>query len=444
MGELREEREGDRLCLNIHRDNRRNLDPRDIGEQRAVDARLPVELCTIGTGARSTEFGGAMEARNRDGRQRGPSPICQSPTVPSPFRRISTPNRGERILSATFSSCMDRRNRTKRAVAAYLFRATASPDRTELSRHAAQKPQVERSNWTRPMEVVRVEGLGKTYPGGTKALEDVSFSIQKGEIFCLLGRNGAGKTTLLRILATQLKPTLGRASVLGHDVLAEPQAIRPHIAVVPQEARPQMLLSPYDHILYFCLIRGQSRAQARERTQKVMEDLGLWEHLDKLTSDLSGGLRQRLIIAMAMVADPEVLFLDEPTIGLDPLGRRSVWHMLRELTRKGATILLTTHYLDEAEVLADHLLIVDKGRTAFLGTVDEAKGDTGVGMRVIVEPAAGNGSTAPEILEPKSAEEILAIVERGLREKRKVTFKPASLEDAFIKIVGGSIEVENT
>ncbi len=294
------------------------------------------------------------------------------------------------------------------------------------------------------MEVVRVEGLGKTYPGGTKALEDVSFSIQKGEIFCLLGRNGAGKTTLLRILATQLKPTLGRASVLGHDVLADPEAIRPHIAVVPQEARPQMLLSPYDHILYFCLIRGQSRTQARERTKKVMEDLGLWEHRDKLASDLSGGLRQRLIIAMAMVADPEVLFLDEPTIGLDPLGRRSVWHMLRELTRKGATILLTTHYLDEAEILADHLLIVDKGRTAFLGTVAEAKGDTGIGMRVIVEPAAGNGTAAPEVLEPQSAEEVLAIVERGLREKRKVTFKPASLEEAFIKIVGGSIEVENT
>src|SRR5436309_3107204 len=177
------------------------------------------------------------------------------------------------------------------------------------------------------MEVVRVEGLGKTYPGGTKALEDVSFSIQKGEIFCLLGRNGAGKTTLLRILATQLKPTLGRASVLGHDVLADPESIRPHIAVVPQEARPQ---------------------------------------------------------------------------------------------------------------------IVDKGRTVFLGTVDEAKGDTGIGMRVIAEPAAGNGTASPEVLEPQSAEEVLAIVERGLREKRKVTFKPASLEEAFIKIVGGSIEVENT
>ena len=293
------------------------------------------------------------------------------------------------------------------------------------------------------MAVVTVDGLGKTYPGGTKALEGVSFSIEKGEIFCLLGRNGAGKTTLLRILATQLKPTMGRASVLGHDVLQDPKAIRPHIAVVPQEARPQMMLSPFDHIYYMCLIRGRSRADARDRTRKVMEDLDLWEHREKLAAELSGGLRQRLIIAMAMVADPEVLFLDEPTIGLDPLGRRSVWSMLRDLTRKGATILLTTHYLDEAEVLADHLLIVDKGKTAFLGTVEEAKGDSGVGMRVIVEPAAGNGSGPPEVLEPRSDEDILAIVERGLREKRRVTFKPASLEEAFIRIVGGSIESED-
>ncbi|HEY5606229.1 MAG TPA: ABC transporter ATP-binding protein, partial [Thermoplasmata archaeon] len=113
------------------------------------------------------------------------------------------------------------------------------------------------------MDVVQVEGLGKTYPGGTEALKDVSFSIRKGEVFCLLGRNGAGKTTLLRILATQLRPTAGRALVLGHDVRAEPKAIRGRIAVVPQEARPQMLLSAYDHIFYYCLIRGMSRADAK-------------------------------------------------------------------------------------------------------------------------------------------------------------------------------------
>src|SRR6266508_2877799 len=272
-----------------------------------------------------------------------------------------------------------------------------SPPWRQLSRGRAQKPQVAPSRSARVMAVITVDGLGKTYPGGTKAL----------------------------------------------DVLSDPKSIRPHIAVVPQEARPQMLLSAYDHIYYMCLIRGRSRQDARNRTRKVMDDLGLWEHRAKLNAELSGGLRQRVIIAMAMVADPEVFFLDEPTIGLDPLGRRDVWAMLRDMTKRGTTILLTTHYLDEAEMLADHLLIVDKGRTAFLGTVDEAKGDTGIGMRVIVEPAAGNGAER-EILEPRSDEEILAIVERGLREKRKVTFKPASLEEAFIKIVGGSIESEDT
>src|SRR6266508_919222 len=143
-----------------------------------------------------------------------------------------------------------------------------SPPWRQLSRGRAQKPQVAPSRSARVMAVIAVDGLGKTYPGGTKALEDVSFTIDKGEIFCLLGRNGAGKTTLLRILATQLKPTFGRASVLGHDVLSDPKAIRPHIAVVPQEARPQMLLSAYDHIYYMCLIRaGPARTPANGRAR---------------------------------------------------------------------------------------------------------------------------------------------------------------------------------
>src|SRR5436309_7410927 len=217
-----------------------------------------------------------------------------------------------------------------------------SPAGRELSRGSAQKSQVGRARWARGMEVVRVEGLGKTYPGGTKALEDVSFSIDQGEIFCLLGRNGAGKTTLLRILATQLKPTVGRASVLGHDVLADPQAIRPHIAVVPQEARPQMMLSAYDHIYYMCLIRGRSREDARARTRKVMDDLGLWEHRDKLNAELSGGLRQRVIIALGMVADPVVFFLDVPTIGLAHLGRLDMWAMLCAMTKLARSNLRNT------------------------------------------------------------------------------------------------------
>jgi len=293
------------------------------------------------------------------------------------------------------------------------------------------------------MDVVDVAGLGKTYPGGTEALRDASFRIPKGEVFCLLGRNGAGKTTLLRILATQLRPTTGKALVFGHDVVHEARAIRERISVVPQEARPQMMLSAYDHILLMGLIRGMSRPDAKARTKEIMEEFELWEHKDKLTADLSGGLRQRVIISIALMVEPELLFLDEPTIGLDPLGRRQVWGMVRRMTKKGVTVLLTTHYMDEAEKLADRLAIVDKGRMVFLGGVDEAKAVGGNGMRVIIEPLATNGGTR-EVLSPKSNEDIVAIVQRGLDQGRRVTFQPPTLEDAFIQMVGGSIDEDET
>jgi len=291
------------------------------------------------------------------------------------------------------------------------------------------------------MDVVEVEGLGKTYPGGTEALKDVSFRVAKGEVFCLLGRNGAGKTTLLRVLATQLMPTAGRATVFGQEVVRGAKAIRQRIAVLPQEARPQMMLSAFDHVRLLCLIRGMSRADAARRTEQVLRQFDLWEHKDKLCADLSGGLRQRVLLCMALIADPELLFLDEPTIGLDPLGRRQVWAAVRRLAEKGVTVLLTTHYMDEAEKLANRLAIIEKGRLTFLGTVDDAKAKAGVGMRLIVEAPGGNGNSR-EVLHPSSNEEILRVVERAIREGLKVTFQPPSLEEAFIHIVGGSIDDE--
>ncbi|OGS49097.1 MAG: hypothetical protein A3K68_03025 [Euryarchaeota archaeon RBG_16_68_13] len=291
------------------------------------------------------------------------------------------------------------------------------------------------------MDVIEVAGLGKTYPGGTEALKDVSFRVAKGEVFCLLGRNGAGKTTLLRVLATQLRPTAGRATVFGQEVVGGAKAIRQRIAVLPQEARPQMMLSAFDHVRLMCLIRGMSRADAARRTEQVLRQFDLWEHKDKLCADLSGGLRQRVLLCMALIADPDLLFLDEPTIGLDPMGRRQVWAAVRRLTETGVTVLLTTHYMDEAEKLANRLAIIEKGRLTFLGTVDEAKAKAGVGMRLIVEAPGGNGNSR-EVLHPSSNEEILRVVERAIREGLKVTFQPPSLEEAFIHIVGGSIDDE--
>ncbi len=290
------------------------------------------------------------------------------------------------------------------------------------------------------MAVIEVDGLGKTYPGGTKALESVSFQVQKGEVFCLLGRNGAGKTTLLRILATQLRPTVGQVRVFGHDVTREAAAIRGKISVVPQEARPNNMLSAYDHIYLMCCIRGMPRAEAKRRTKEVMEEFDLWEHKDKLSADLSGGLRQRVMIAIALTADADLLFLDEPTIGLDPLGRRQVWAMVRKLTRNGVTVLLTTHYMDEADKLSDRLAIVDKGRIVFLGPVEEAKTRAGQGMQVIIESNNNGGERL--VLSPTSDQEILQIVQRGIQEGKRVTFKPPTLEDAFIAMVGGGIDDE--
>ena len=290
-------------------------------------------------------------------------------------------------------------------------------------------------------DVVEVDRLGKTYPGGTEALKDVSFRVSKGEVFCLLGRNGAGKTTLLRVLATQLMPTAGRATVFGSEVVRGAKAIRRRIAALPQEARPQMMLSAYDHVRLMCLIRGMSRDGALKRTEQVLRQFDLWEHKDKLCADLSGGLRQRVLLCMALIADPELLFLDEPTIGLDPLGRRQVWAAIRRLAGAGVTVLLTTHYMDEAEKLANRLAIIEKGRLAFLGTVDEAKAKAGVGMRLIVESAQGDADSR-QVVHPSSDQEILAVVERSIREGLKVTFQPPSLEEAFIQLVGGSIDDE--
>jgi ABC-2 type transport system ATP-binding protein len=293
------------------------------------------------------------------------------------------------------------------------------------------------------MNAIEVRGVCKTYHTGTVALTDVSFSIERGTVFCLLGRNGAGKTTLLRILATQLRPTKGSAAVLGHDVVGHTEALRRKISVVPQEARPLMMLSAWDHIFYWCKIRGMDSEAARARTKEIMVELELWEHKDKLTADLSGGLRQRVIIGIALIPKAELIFLDEPSIGLDPLGRRVVWNIIRKLTKAGTTVVLTTHYMDEAENLADRLLIIEKGRPVFFGTVDEAKASTGAEMKMVLQ-RPGTTTLEREVLTPHTDQEIIEAVQRGIREGKHITFKPPTLEEAFIHFAGGSIEETDT
>jgi ABC-2 type transport system ATP-binding protein len=201
----------------------------------------------------------------------------------------------------------------------------------------------------------------KSYKGGAQALRGVDLCVEKGTVVCLAGPNGAGKTTLVRICATQLLPTAGDVCIFGVDIVRHPQKARGRIAVVPQEARPDPDRSAWHHAYYYARARGVGRAEAKRRSDEVLRTLGMWGRKDTVSRELSGGLRQRVLIAMAMVTQAPLLFLDEPTTGLDPVARREMWQVLGRL-RDQSTVLLTTHYMEEAEVLADRAVILDQGR----------------------------------------------------------------------------------
>ncbi|ESQ25581.1 MAG: ABC-type multidrug transport system, ATPase component [uncultured Acidilobus sp. JCHS] len=204
---------------------------------------------------------------------------------------------------------------------------------------------------------IEVVGLSKSY-GKVVALEDVSLEVRKGELVSLLGPNGAGKTTLVRHLYCELRPEKGFVRVLGVDPCD--REVRLRMGVTPQEAQPYGDLTVFDNVYYAARVRGVPRDKAREMALETIRRLGLWEHRDRYVMDLSGGLRRRTLVAMAVVHSPEVLVLDEPTTGLDPMGRREFWDVLRQLKGEGRAILLTTHYMEEAEALSDRVYFINR------------------------------------------------------------------------------------
>jgi len=204
---------------------------------------------------------------------------------------------------------------------------------------------------------IEVVGLSKSY-GKVVALEDVSLEVRKGELVSLLGPNGAGKTTLVRHLYCELRPEKGFVRVLGVDPCD--REVRLRMGVTPQEAQPYGDLTVFDNVYYAARVRGVPRDKAREMALETIRRLGLWEHRDRYVMDLSGGQRRRTLVAMAVVHSPEVLVLDEPTTGLDPMGRREFWDVLRQLKGEGRAILLTTHYMEEAEALSDRVYFINR------------------------------------------------------------------------------------
>ena len=219
--------------------------------------------------------------------------------------------------------------------------------------------------------------LSKKYPGGTTAVEDISFHVNPGEVFGLLGPNGAGKTTTLRILITVLEPTGGTARVLGMDVVKDAKKVRQAIGYVPQERAIDRFLTGREHLQLLASLYHLPAGTAPARIREVLQLVGLEDKADEVARNYSGGMKRKLDIACGLIPSPKVLFMDEPTLGLDVESRLKIWAHIRELKARGITIVLTTNYLDEADQLCDRIAIIDSGRLKAVGSPSELKSGLG-------------------------------------------------------------------
>ena len=303
-------------------------------------------------------------------------------------------------------------------------------------------------------DVVQVTGLVKVYPPDIRAVEDISFSIPKGKVFSLLGPNGAGKTTTVEILEGLRPPTSGTVSVLGTDIRKGYGPLKKRVGVLPQNFEPFGLLSPFEAVGYWADL-FQVR-MGRKDIDSALELVGLGERKKVMSKTLSGGEKRKLGIALSMVNDPELLFLDEPTTGLDPRARRDLWKLIEETKRRGATVVLTTHYLDEAEKLADDVAIMHKGKIIAEGTPDELVAMHGKGTSIVLVGAgpeglselARRGISAHErdgdvIVPVQDREELrnmfakLSSIEVSFKE---MYTKRETLEDVFLSLIGSRMD----
>ncbi|HKV11526.1 MAG TPA: ATP-binding cassette domain-containing protein [Thermoanaerobaculia bacterium] len=314
------------------------------------------------------------------------------------------------------------------------------------------------------MHAIEVADLRKTYPGGVEALRGVSFSVQPGEVFALLGPNGAGKSTTVRILTTLSAPTAGSARVAGFDVVREPREVRRRIGSVAQASGVDLSATGRENLLLQGRLFRLAPRELRSRVDELLQLFQLTGAADRPAQTYSGGMKRRLDVAMGLIHRPQVLFLDEPTTGLDPESRAVMWKEVRRLAQEGLTLLLTTHYLEEADQLAQRLAIVDGGRVVAQGTPDELKGrlrgdvvsvdladrrrlaeaqavlekTEGVsrlmvdGVRLYAQ--AGDGA--------RSVPALLAALEKAGLEVAQVSLSRPSLDDVYLTVTGHAYREE--
>jgi ABC-2 type transport system ATP-binding protein len=312
-----------------------------------------------------------------------------------------------------------------------------------------------------PSPVIAVRSLGRTFKGGIVAVRGIELTVSAGEVFGFLGPNGAGKSTTVRMLCTLLPPTAGSATVAGFDVVKDAAAVRRRIGVALQEIGLDPVQTGRELLELQCGLYGITGRRGRERTQELLELVGLTDAADRRTKGYSGGMKRRLDLASALVHSPEVLFLDEPTSGLDPASRLTIWDEVRRINAGGATVFLTTQYLEEADKLCDRLAIIDDGCIVAEGTPEQLKAQMGHDV-VSVSLNGADPSTTEVALEGlpglervvaepdglalyvlDGASSIVEIVRRLERERISVgaiSVARPSLDDVFLQATGRRLE----